>query len=378
MDVERSDFMINGKFTLQWKITKVLDTAPPIHQDSIIFEPLENTRLYRQFGVPINLGYVPYVLKPQVVFHQVIKNKLAKQNINISDKKFPYNIYIPSLDSHLLLNIKIRLYPPNILSLTVTLSGIPNTLDTVDLIDCQKLVKRDPIKHIIEWTIGIVETFDHKNFNQSNGFHNKPILYLDIDCLPENFETHIKENISQYSGILIRNHDYEIMSQKIPDAILEKNEEHNLKSSKELLLLDKQGALYLKQIDITTPKSQKQQLSKIEDLYEIAIIFGEFLSNYSKIREKNEDLADTYLCKIRTLVDEPETAFKSSVEHQNMWKLLLSEFKLKAQMKSIMELKDKSDSSSAYSGKWMDKLSFVEKIVVIIVGILTIYLAFFN
>jgi hypothetical protein len=85
--------MINGKFTLKWKITKVLDTPLSIHQKNIVFNLSRNTGLYSQFSLPMSLGYVPHLLEPTVVFHQVIKNELAKQDIKINNKKFPYNIW---------------------------------------------------------------------------------------------------------------------------------------------------------------------------------------------------------------------------------------------------------------------------------------------
>jgi len=127
------------------------------------------------------------------------------------------------------------------------------------------------------------------------------------------------------------------MNEKIQNDILEKNKNHNVKSSQELLLIDKQGILYAKPMDIMTPKSRKSQFSKIHDLYEIAIVFGEFLSYYSTFRVQNEDLADFFLYVIRPWIEEPEIVFRSSAEHKSMWKLLLSEFELKAMMKSIMK-----------------------------------------
>ena len=328
--------MISGKFTFTWKITKVLDTPPPIHQKNIVFNLSANTGLYSQFSLPLNLGYVPHFFEPTVVFHQVIKNKLAKQDVKINDKKFPYNIDVPNLDAQVLLNIKIRLYPPNILSLTVTVSGFPSSLDAVELINYQRLEKLGPIYNIIQWTIGMVETLDHKNFNPLQPLRSKSIVYLDIVCHPENFKDYFINNISHFIGILIRNDYYETMNEKIQNVIIQKNENHNLKYPFDKLLIDKQGILYVKPMDTMAPRSQKSQFSKIQDLYEIAIIYSEFLNNYLSFRIQNEDLADFFLYKIRPWIKDPEVVFKDSLEHKNMWKLLLNEFELKAQMQSIL------------------------------------------
>lgn len=332
--------MINGKFTLKWKITKVLDTPPSIHQDNIVFNLSQNTGLYSQFSLPKSLGYVPHLLEPTVVFHQVIKNELAKQDIKIINKKFPYNIDVPNLNAQVLLNIKIRLYPTNILSLTVTVSGFPSTLDAVELINYQRLDKLEPIPHIIQWTIGMVETLDHKNFNPSQPLRSKSIVYLDGVCRPEDFKNHIKENVSQYVGILIRNDYYKTMDEEIQRLILEKNKDHNLKFSQELLLIDKQGILYVKPTGTMAPKSR---FSKIQELYEIAIIFGEFLSNDLSFHIQKEDLAN--FNKIRQWIEDPEAVFRYSVEHKKMWKLLLREFELKAIMQSAIKRKQEIEKN---------------------------------
>jgi len=88
-------------------------------------------------------------------------------------RKFPYKIDIPELNTKVLFNIKIRLYPINILSLTITASGFPPTLDAAKLIDYQKLNQLKPIYYIIQWTIGIVETLNiristHHNLSIAN------------------------------------------------------------------------------------------------------------------------------------------------------------------------------------------------------------------
>ena len=359
--------MVNPNITLKWKIVKVLETNSLCYKDNIIFNISPNPGLYNQFGLPLNLSYVPQILVPTVIFHQTIKKNLTKLNIRIEDKKFPYNIYIPNLNAKVLLNIKIRLFQPNILSLTVTVSNLPSILDTLKLIDYQKINQFNPIQDIIQWTISMATTLNHRDFNSLTplGYKYAPVMHLDGICLPEEFQDHIKNNISKYVGILIRNNNYKTMDDKIQKVILEKNKEHNLKSYQELYLIDKQGILYLKPIETKIHEPIRSMLFyKSNDLYEIAFVFGEYLSNYLSFRTHNEDLADFFLYKIRLWIEEPELVFRHSVVQKNIWKLLIIELGLKATIQAILKpsilevLENKSRYFDQYSIDWWNESDF--------------------
>lgn len=325
--------MSNPNITLKWKITKVLENTPPCHKNNIVFNISPNPGLYNQFGLsPI---YVPKFFDPTIVFQQTIKNRLKKQDIIVDDYKFPYNIYIPKLNAKVSLSVKIRLFPSNILSLTVTVSGFPHTLDAAKLIDYQDLRQLKPISDIIQWTIGMAETLNHKNFNSLQSFNYKPTVYLEEICQSEKFQNHIEENISKYIGVLIRNYDFNAMDDKIQENILEKNKKHNLKSLQEKYLIDKQGILYITPLNKLHLKSKTAQFSKTHDLFEIAIVFGEYLSQYLSFRLLNEDLADFFIYEIQPWIENPEIVFRMSVSNETIWKLLISELKLKKLMQFV-------------------------------------------
>ena len=336
-------------------------------KDNIIFNVSPNPGLYNQFGLPLNLSYVPQILAPTVIFHQTIKKNLIKQGIEIDEKKFPYNIYIPNFNAKVLLNVKIRLFQPNILSLTVAVSNLPSTLDALKLIKYQKINQFNPIQDIIQWTIRMATTLNHRDFDSLKplGYKHVPVMQLDGICLPEEFQNHIKNNISKYAGILIRNSNYKSMGNKIQDVILEKNSEHNLKNNFELYLIDKQGILYLTPIETQIDDKIKSKLFyKSNDLYEIALVFGEYLSNYLSFRVHNEDLADFFLYKIRSWIEEPELIFRHSVDQKNIWNLLTIELGLKATIQAISKpsilnvLENKSRYFDQYSIDWWNENNF--------------------
>ena len=164
------------------------------------------------------------------------------------------------------LHLGSRIFPPNILSITVSLSAFPIDFDLAKLIDYQRIDNLEPIADIVRWTIGLADTLDHRNFRKQRSFHFYPALNLGDICAPQNFQKHVDDNFTKYVGILIRNYDYELMDRKISDKMLEKNQERNLKSAHELILIDKQGILYLTPSNGTNIKSWKRNF-KVQDLY---------------------------------------------------------------------------------------------------------------
>jgi hypothetical protein len=351
---------------LRWKVTALLENDPPIHQENVLFNISPNTGLYSQFSIPLRHSYVPQVLSPTITYHQVIKNLLKKSlGIEIKERKFPYRVFVPELGTEVLINLGIRLFQPSILSLTVKLSDISTSyLDATRLLDCQRLDYLRPVSDITQWTIGLAETLDQKYFDSSPPLRFKPAVHLDNVCSPEVFQSHIKENLSKYVGILIRNYDYELMDSKVPRMILEKNTEHNLKSSKEMLLIDKQGILYLTPIRTGKETPTRPRFSRTYDLYSIALVFKDYMNHFHSFRSHNEDFADFILYKIWPWLDEPDIVFGASVSNKYRWNLLIDEFGLDSRMRFAMNptirdaIEDKSRYFEQFTTGWWNESDF--------------------
>lgn len=167
-----------------------------------------------------------------------------------------------------------------------------------------------------------------------------------------------------YVGILIGNYDYELMEDQIPAMVLEKNREHNVKSSQETLLIDKQGILYL------TPHREKQRnrrtpkFSRTYDLYEIALVYSDFMRNYLSYRLCNEDFYDFILYKIRPWIENSKVIFSRSKSHWLMWNLLIEELSLKPQLDFIIDrvagnaVADKSEYFDQFAIGWWNESDF--------------------
>ncbi len=154
------------------------------------------------------------------------------------------------------------------------------------------------------------------------------------------------------------------MDDRITNSVIEKNHDHNLKSSQELLLIDKQGVLYLTPNRTAKKKPTRPRFSRTYDLFGIALVFKDFITNYHSFRLYNEDFADFLLNKIRPWIDEPDIVFGASVSNKYRWELLLEEFGLKARLRFILTqtiinaLHEKSQYFDKFAVEWWSQSDF--------------------
>ncbi len=350
--------MPNLIVTLTWKVVSVLKNNPPIHQDNILFNIVPKKGLYSQFTAPLNQCYVPLSFLPTNVFHENIKNLVREKcSVDIEEKKFPYKIFIPSFNKEVSVNINIRLFQPNILSLTVELSSFSLPLNVDQLRRLQKLDQIEVISDIIRWIIGMAETINHKKFTQSPSFRFRHVTHLAGVCPLEQFQSHIKENLSNYVGILISDFDYKAKDNELPQRILDENTEYNIKYPRELLLVNKQGVLYITPSNTEGLKSREnRRFFKVRDLYEIAFVFSTYLARvYPLIRLQNEDFADFLLYKIQPWINESESLLAEGRSDQYIWDALLRAFALKARLpnpKVLFSIESKTECFDQFAIDW--------------------------
>jgi hypothetical protein len=321
--------------TLTWKIVTVLPSEPPLNLKDA-FNSSANTGLFSRFGISPGDAYVPMSLLPTVRFHQALRNFLQNRcELQITEKKFPYEIFIPRFECKATVNLRVRLFLPSILSVTVSVSPVQKELDPQWLIASQNFGSYAPLVHVVRCTSEMAQTMNHRISAQPN-FQNrfriiKPLVHLAGVSPPERFRAHLDQNLSKYVGILIRNRTYEGMDRSISDRVMAKNAEHNLKSSDRLLLISKQGVLSI------LPSGQPdasvlENVRRIYDLMEIALVCDAYLEAFDTLRAANEDLADFFLYKIRTLIEKPDLLFRKSVTNRIIWSQLCDDFMLKQHM----------------------------------------------
>ena len=353
------ELMSNQLALLRWKVIKTLNDPLPLDSKNKVFNIAPYKGIFTQFGVPLNVCHVPQVFSPTITFHQTLKNLLFRYHgISIQETKFPYRIHVPMLDKEVLVNIQVKLFQPNILSIGVSLSAINAIFEPEQLINLQRLDRIQPLNDIIKWIINMVVTLDNKELLHPQTYKIAPAMWVIDEANSQNFPNSFLTQTRKYIGILIRNSDYEYMDMELPNRIVQKNHSHNLKSYQETLLIDTQGILLISASDIEDVDKIKQRISRTHDLYEIAFVINLFLIEYSSYRLRNEDLADFFLNKIRYWINDPENIFSSSVTHTHIWKLLIEELNLRSHLQAVLKpqvlsaLEEKSIYFDMYAVDW--------------------------
>jgi len=330
---------ITGDLTLQWKALSLLKEPPPIDGDSVLFKVRGNPGAFTQFGVSPDRNYIPLLFKPNIAYHHAMRTLLKRRfESNLEQLQYPYRIFVPRFKEEVSFALQIRLYPPNILVMTAKLSKVPVQLSAESLIRIQDLQDLPPISDIIRRTIGMVETLDHHSGLSQNGFRAKPLIHIRTPLSSSQFEVEVAEHTTEYVGIVIRNLQYRRMNAAVTQGVIEKSSPLGVKSSDELLLVDKQGIL-----DISANSGEasdqhlQRRLSRFHDLMELAVVFSSFLDNFRSLRARQEDLADFLISRISPWIVNSDAVLAESVTNRSAWRLLLNEFGLQAQLTAATE-----------------------------------------
>ncbi len=278
------------------------------------------------------------VLIPRATYYQVIRNRLKRElGVEVSEKKLPFGLQIPALDSRPAFNLKLRHFPPNVITVTVELSTFSAHLSDLGHWAAPEAFERNfqPVSDVVQWTVGLVQTLDHRHFEPAQDLVYRPVISLLDLCPPNAFPAHFNDHAAQYVALLIRSRT-PFLAQELIDKLLAKNEPHNQKSLAEKLLIDKQGLLYLKS-ELPHSELGSRVLTGSHELFEIASVFREWLVEYFWLARQDAAYAYWLLCNIRAWVEKPEVVFFKSVTHQLIWKLMIREFKLSQHLAAVLE-----------------------------------------
>lgn len=337
---------------LRWKVTALLGRRLT---PAGAFNTSPNTGLFTRLGIPPHRGYVPTLLLPTITYHQAVRNELDRRfGVRVVASRFPYRVRVETLDAEVSFVLKLKLFPPTTLLLDVELEPVhaPDVLDR--LIAWQRLETLRPISDIVRWTIGMVDAASHRRFDTAPAFRYKPAVHLDGISPCDAFRNPTEERFRELVGVLIRNPDHAGMDVRIPRAIAEKNAELNRKSAHELLLVDKQGLLYVTQTHRTNTTSGRSTFAQVLDLHEIAVAMDQFLRLYPSVRLQHEDFADFLLSRVVPWIRNANAIFAQSVTSLHAWRLLVSEFGLEAQLE--LALTDDTRAALPEKQQYFDRL----------------------
>ena len=150
---------------------------------------------------------------------------------------------------------------------------------------------------------------------------------IDIEFInSDECDDFLKNNKPGIVGALIRNSGYETMDESIVDEIYKKNLQLNKKTTKRLLLADKQGILQIRSAGDLLYSNQ--DLRKVHDLAEMVLVFERLLDQMWSLRPLQPNLTDFSLIKVLDWIQTPQAHLSDSVTNLKLWDLLSQEFHL--------------------------------------------------
>lgn len=158
-----------------WKVVASLgaDALVPRDLAGRFFNFSVNTGLYRQFSLPLKYAYIPLSLQPNTSYDDRIRKLARTEGYGFKELKLPYTLEVPNLGACRFL-VGFRIFPPNIVSLTVRLKLLDKGLKDVSLDSLFKYRSPRSIAHVrdvVTWSLGLIGTYrlsSHRAAHSSN------------------------------------------------------------------------------------------------------------------------------------------------------------------------------------------------------------------
>jgi hypothetical protein len=329
-------------------------------QKSLILNESPNPGPIHELGVGLQEAVIPRLLKPTNVFHQELSNRLAEIGVHRA-KKQPFEVTL-STGAQARLTLQLRIIPPNVLCLTAWLKGVSVDVGSFasELVELQRIDEQTQVLRAMSCAVGMVESVDHRSYEETRPRRVVPALDLAMDPTAD-ATTWVENHERELVGVLIRDSEYERMAPSLVEAVIAKNRDLNVKTTREVALLDKQGALYV------SDNSGSDRFRRLALLQSIALAYEIFLSSYRTERSTGIEFYDFVLGKLLRWVEMPDPVFRSSVSNRYAWVLIRDEFKLVDDVAEILDseivstrLADSKDLFDRLSQRWWEQPNFPE------------------
>jgi hypothetical protein len=326
--------------TIVWKIFTQVGRriANSADVDSPAFKAAPNTGIYTQFSLPLSYAYIPLSLIPTATYHQVLGNRMRRLGFPWPSKKPAYKVLLPGIgESHL--SVKVRLYPPGNLAMTFRLSinsDVQLGEDFNTLWGWRFPLDIPVIREIASFTAGIIASGDYRSPARDLRLAPYTGYYLQPVAGGRDMRTLIAADNKLLTGLLLGIKRWQGISDDLVSSTMAENVELNKKASDELLLLNKQGQVFLTLPDeFTVPRTERFDLTL--DLIEIGRIFQLFLDNFSHIRLSQEDFADYILAQVDGWIRRSAAIFAASYTSQLEWDMIVRAFRLDEKLSLTVE-----------------------------------------
>lgn len=354
---------------MNWKIVASLDRAVSSKGDisTVAFNAQPSPRIFSQFAFPLEHAYVPLALRPTATYYQMLRNRLKPSDKSFWIGRLPFEVHTEQL-GQTTVNFKLRIYPPNIVVMTVSLhAAIDIALDANygQLVELRSAEVIPDVADLVRFTLGVVNSGNHKQPRNPRNIRAFPAYHLTPVNKSSEVSAYISDHARMLTALLLGIKNPISIAEDLVGTTLKHSAELNKKSSEELLLLNKQGIVFL------TP-AEKRQLSEPDrfgragDLAELGLVTQRFLDTYLTARRMEEDFADYILIQARAWIRRPTAIFAASFTNRLAWGIFSEAFRLEDKLSLIEQLHDstlreaetKLPVFTATSTQWWEREEF--------------------
>jgi hypothetical protein len=301
---------MSSEIRLIWKAVVVLPTNGPNYSThSKFFNNRTGNAFLRRIGGNLRTPFQPTILEPTNIFKMALLPQIS--TLGFKGKQFPIEIQNKFLSVYNRVNFIIHLYGTRVIILTIRLDPFHLEGTNLDFAALQDIRKYEQIFTLTKVILGLISTGDCRKYSASND----PKIYPCSAVRSSKGDKIITDSlavevITRHTGV---NND-------IVDAMLIKNRVHQVDQSS--LLIDRQG------IFARIPSNEKHD--KAVDRFERACNMIEMATAifYLFYSENIAALSADEYNAVVSLVEEPARLLTGSTTTQNIWQLLLKEFKI--------------------------------------------------
>ena len=339
---------MDSSLALSWKIVITIPGGGPnYHGANKLFNLRTGKTFLRNIGGISKFSFFPFTLEPTNVFYDALA-KLKIEN-NFTGKKLPFAFKSEYANSLGTVNVKIHLYGPNVVILSVSLSTIDIDADDIDFMSLQRIDTHIRLYNLVTAICGLIVSGDHRVSTFEKKLKTFPSTLLSA--------TGDNQSVSdQYAVEILTRHSN--LKPEIVADVLSKNKEHQLDDRKSILI-DRQGIFARMQNTSAESAKDDRKYQSSHCLLELAVATSKILNT-----EKFHELSEIERSSLNDLIVNPDIVFANSVTARKTWELLLREFQLDViYEKCAPSPNDDLDLSDAENSSWSDRKKWTMGIV---------------
>jgi hypothetical protein len=281
-----------------------------------------NPGFLKFLGITAARAPQPWSIDPRIEIWQAVERRI--RDLGGSAKGRSRLLYIRGHNETVEYPVQflLRFHRPNLLIIDVE---IVEDLDVPlgSIFGIRSLSAHSAVLAAVDNLIGMIKSGSIRDYSTENSLSFKPELLIPVAVSQDRFEHWRQENQNLIVGLAINNPSYDAADPDLAAKIFEQNREINIKFSRGAFsLVNKQGILTaLSGSDLKFMKQIEKEHRRRCHFLELGLVCGEFLSNYLRYRQQDEDMAD-FLLYLGLPLYQKDVRFPKTVSGTFVWKTL--------------------------------------------------------